>query len=93
MARECSLAVVHLRLLARAEFKAVETLRDLLLESADEPLDAVISTREPVLFHEILVDGHGIALEFDLFFDELAIRLAVRAGLIRDLTPGIEPGT
>jgi hypothetical protein len=78
VARECSLAVVHLRLLARAEFKAVETLRGLPLKSADEPLDAVISAREPVLVHELLVDGHGIALEFKLFFDELAMRLAIR---------------
>ena len=73
-----TLTVVDLRLFAGGELQAVELLGVTLAQPGHEALDAVVAVAKTVVVHQVLVHGHGVALQPRLGFDELAPGLARR---------------
>ncbi len=78
-----ALAVIHLCLLARGELQAVELLGSTLAQPTGKALDTVVGAGESVLIDQVLVDGHEVALEPQLRFDERAVRLTGRDRWLR----------
>jgi len=76
--REGAFTVVDLCFLTGSEFQPVELPRLAGTQRRHEALDAVVAVAEAVNVHQVLVDGHGVALEFQLHPDELPPRFACR---------------
>src|SRR5690606_36272229 len=75
-----ALAVVHLHLLAGQEGQAIELLRLLVAQLCAEAFDRIVLASKAVLVDQVLVDGHGVALQTQLSFDELAPGFAQGGG-------------
>ena len=72
--------VVHLHLLPGQEGQAVELLRLLVAQLGRKALDRVVLPGKAVLLDQVLEDGHGVALQTQLRFDELAVGFAQGGG-------------
>lgn len=75
-----ALGIIDLHLLAGQETQAVELFRCQVPQLGHEALDGVVVAGKPVLVDQILVDGHGVALEPQLGLDELAVGLVQGGG-------------
>lgn len=70
-------------LLAGGELQAVKLLGRTLAHPTGKALDAVVGAGEPVLIDQVLVDGHEVAFEPQLRFDEGAVRFVGRDRWLR----------
>ena len=68
------------RVLAEQEAPAVELFRRLAAQLDHETPDRVAVAGKPALVDQVLIDGHGVALEPQLGLDELAVGLARGGG-------------
>jgi len=73
---ECALAVIDLGFFARGKFQTVKLLGLVFAQAASKTFDGVVGTGKSMAVDQVLVDGHVVALEAQLGFDEFPVGFA-----------------
>ena len=74
---ECALALIDLDFFAGGKFKTVKLLGFVFAQAAaGKAFDGVVGTGKSMAVDQVLVDGHVVALEVQLGFDEFPVGLA-----------------
>jgi len=73
---ECALAVIDLGFFAGGKFQTVKLLGFVFAQATAEAFDAVVGAGKTMAVDQVLVDGHVVALEAQLGFDEFPMGLA-----------------
>jgi hypothetical protein len=81
MKRLRALPVTHLGFFAHQEFQPVILFGIIPFQQSHEPLNAVVFVSECIQFHQILVDGHGVAAESYLFLDPFPVGFTGRQNM------------
>jgi hypothetical protein len=73
---KCAFAIVNLGFFAGGKFQTVKLLWFVFAQAASKTFDVVVGAGKSMAVDQVLVDGHVVALEAQLGFDEFPVGLA-----------------